>query len=124
MNQADSSVSVFGFLASEEPFVGGNYGFKDCWLGLQWVQENISAFGGEFNEKEKLFQASEASYRPRIRHELHVDAQATPTASTSRASAAVGTSSTSSCTTLRGVRPCPRPSSLRYCSRTRSSRRH
>lgn len=44
--QLTASVSVFGFLAAEEPFVSGNFGFKDCWLGLQWVRENISSFGG------------------------------------------------------------------------------
>lgn len=42
----DISVSVFGFLASEHPRVSGNYGFKDCWMGLQWIQENIASFGG------------------------------------------------------------------------------
>lgn len=40
-------VSVLGFLASETPRVGGNYGFKDVWTGLQWVKENIASFGGD-----------------------------------------------------------------------------
>ncbi|KAF9257143.1 carboxylesterase [Marasmius fiardii PR-910] len=40
-------VSIFGFLASEEQGLTGNYGFKDQWVGLQWVQDNISAFGGD-----------------------------------------------------------------------------
>lgn len=40
-------VSVFGFLASQAAGVAGNYGFKDVWLGLEWVRDNISAFGGD-----------------------------------------------------------------------------
>lgn len=40
-------VSAWGFLGSEKGGVSGNYGFKDCWAGLEWVKENISAFGGE-----------------------------------------------------------------------------
>lgn len=40
-------VSAFGFLASSEPKLDGNYGFKDQWLGLKWVKENIAAFGGK-----------------------------------------------------------------------------
>ncbi|WVQ79768.1 hypothetical protein IAT38_001868 [Cryptococcus sp. DSM 104549] len=40
-------VSVLGFLGSEKPEVSGNYGFKDCWLGLEWVRDNIAAFGGD-----------------------------------------------------------------------------
>lgn len=39
-------LSAFGFLASDEPKAAGNYGFKDQWIGLQWVKENIAAFGG------------------------------------------------------------------------------
>ncbi|KII85983.1 hypothetical protein PLICRDRAFT_667399 [Plicaturopsis crispa FD-325 SS-3] len=40
-------LSVFGFLACDEPKVDGNFGFKDQWLALQWVKENIAAFGGD-----------------------------------------------------------------------------
>jgi hypothetical protein len=40
-------VSVLGFLGCDEPKVSGNFGFKDCWLGLEWVRDNIAAFGGE-----------------------------------------------------------------------------
>ncbi|KAF9233740.1 Alpha/Beta hydrolase protein [Melanogaster broomeanus] len=40
-------LSVFGFLACDEPKIDGNFGFKDQWLALQWVQENIGAFGGD-----------------------------------------------------------------------------
>ncbi|WWC71196.1 uncharacterized protein I206_105149 [Kwoniella pini CBS 10737] len=43
-------VSVLGFLGCEEPHVSGNFGFKDCWLGLEWVRENIEAFGGDPNQ--------------------------------------------------------------------------
>ncbi|KAN0088307.1 Alpha/Beta hydrolase fold [Tylopilus felleus] len=40
-------LSVFGFLACDEPKVDGNFGFKDQWLALQWIQENIEGFGGD-----------------------------------------------------------------------------
>jgi hypothetical protein len=41
-------VSAFGFLAAESPRLTGNYGFKDQWLGLEWVKANIHVFGGDF----------------------------------------------------------------------------
>ncbi|KAG6378913.1 hypothetical protein JVT61DRAFT_13197 [Boletus reticuloceps] len=41
-----NTVSVFGFLACDEPKINGNFGFKDQWLALQWAQENIETFGG------------------------------------------------------------------------------
>jgi len=40
-------ISVLGFLACDEPKIDGNFGFKDQWLALQWVSENISSFGGK-----------------------------------------------------------------------------
>ncbi|KAH7890931.1 Alpha/Beta hydrolase protein [Phlebopus sp. FC_14] len=40
-------LSVFGFLACDEPKIDGNFGFKDQWLALLWIQENIAAFGGD-----------------------------------------------------------------------------
>jgi hypothetical protein len=40
-------VSVLGFLGASKPSISGNYGFKDCWLGLEWVRDNIASFGGE-----------------------------------------------------------------------------
>ncbi|KAG6377517.1 Alpha/Beta hydrolase protein [Boletus reticuloceps] len=40
-------LSVLGFLACDEPRVNGNFGFKDQWLGLLWVRDNIAAFGGD-----------------------------------------------------------------------------
>ncbi|KXN88001.1 hypothetical protein AN958_07813 [Leucoagaricus sp. SymC.cos] len=43
-------VSIFGFLASDVPYLSGNYGFKDQWLGLLWVRDNIAAFGGNPND--------------------------------------------------------------------------
>ena len=39
-------LSVFGFLACDDPKIEGNFGFKDQWLALQWIQENIEQFGG------------------------------------------------------------------------------
>ena len=39
-------LSAFGFLASDVPKIDGNFGFKDQWLALLWVRENIAAFGG------------------------------------------------------------------------------
>lgn len=40
-------LSAFGFLACDEPKVDGNFGFKDQWLALLWIRDNIEAFGGE-----------------------------------------------------------------------------
>ncbi|KAJ6624887.1 Alpha/Beta hydrolase protein [Mycena sp. CBHHK59/15] len=40
-------LSAFGFLACDEPPIGGNFGFKDQWLGLEWIKENIHSFGGD-----------------------------------------------------------------------------
>ncbi|WVQ95293.1 hypothetical protein IAU59_002388 [Kwoniella sp. CBS 9459] len=40
-------VSVLGFLGCQEPAISGNFGFKDCWLGLEWVRNNIKSFGGD-----------------------------------------------------------------------------
>jgi len=36
-----------GFLALESAGIGGNFGVQDILLGLQWVQSNIAAFGGD-----------------------------------------------------------------------------
>jgi hypothetical protein len=44
------SLSVLGFLGAASPEISGNYGFKDCWLGLEWVRDNIAAFGGDPNQ--------------------------------------------------------------------------
>ncbi|WWC90315.1 uncharacterized protein L201_005248 [Kwoniella dendrophila CBS 6074] len=44
-------VSVLGFLGCENPEkISGNFGFKDCWLGLEWVKQNIESFGGDPNQ--------------------------------------------------------------------------
>lgn len=40
-------LSVFGFLASDVPKVEGNFGFKDQWIALLWIRDNIAKFGGE-----------------------------------------------------------------------------
>ena len=44
-------LSVFGFLASHKPKLTGNYGFKDQWLALQWIRENIESFGGAISSR-------------------------------------------------------------------------
>ena len=36
-----------GFLALESAGIGGNFGIQDILLGLQWIQSNIAAFGGD-----------------------------------------------------------------------------
>ncbi|KAH9836085.1 carboxylesterase [Rhodofomes roseus] len=40
-------LSVFGFLACDNPRVEGNFGFKDQWLALLWIRDNIAKFGGD-----------------------------------------------------------------------------
>jgi len=40
-------LSVFGFLACDMPRIEGNFGFKDQWMALEWVHDNIGVFGGE-----------------------------------------------------------------------------
>jgi carboxylesterase type B len=39
-------LSVFGFLACDKPRIEGNFGFKDQWMALEWIRDNIEAFGG------------------------------------------------------------------------------
>ena len=36
-----------GFLALETAGFGGNFGIQDIIMGLQWIQTNIAAFGGD-----------------------------------------------------------------------------
>ena len=40
-------LGVLGFLASRSWNLAGNYGTKDAWMGLEWIQRNIHSFGGE-----------------------------------------------------------------------------
>ncbi|KAJ7806788.1 Alpha/Beta hydrolase protein [Mycena olivaceomarginata] len=40
-------LSAFGFLACDKPAISGNFGFKDQWLAVRWIRENINAFGGD-----------------------------------------------------------------------------
>ncbi|KZT66243.1 carboxylesterase [Daedalea quercina L-15889] len=42
-------VSILGFLSSDTPDISGNFGFKDQWQALLWVQANIDKFGGDPN---------------------------------------------------------------------------
>ena len=36
-----------GFLSAADEILPGNYGMKDQWAALKWVQENIAVFGGD-----------------------------------------------------------------------------
>ncbi len=60
-------VGVFGFmthpaLSKEDPLsVSGNYGIRDLIAGLQWVQQNISKFGGDPNKVTIAGQSAGAS---------------------------------------------------------------
>nr|GAT56558.1 predicted protein [Mycena chlorophos] len=45
-------LSAFGFLASDSPPLSGNFGFRDQWLALLWIKDNISSFGGDPNRIE------------------------------------------------------------------------
>ena len=38
-----------GFISTGDDVAQGNWGFMDQVLALQWVQENIAAFGGDPN---------------------------------------------------------------------------
>jgi carboxylesterase type B len=40
-------VGALGFLALETAGITGNFGVQDILLGLEWVQQNIAAFGGD-----------------------------------------------------------------------------
>ncbi|XP_070551024.1 cocaine esterase-like [Ptychodera flava] len=40
----------FGYLSTGDEHATGNYGFLDQVLALQWVQDNIAAFGGDANK--------------------------------------------------------------------------
>jgi Carboxylesterase family len=40
-------IGAMGFLALETGGITGNFGVQDILLGLEWVQQNIAAFGGD-----------------------------------------------------------------------------
>jgi carboxylesterase type B len=42
-------LSAFGFLACDRPKIEGNFGFKDQWVALEWVRDNIAVFGGRLD---------------------------------------------------------------------------
>ncbi|KAH9945910.1 uncharacterized protein BXZ73DRAFT_95430 [Epithele typhae] len=46
---ARRGIHPFGLRAPDEPEVLDNFGFKDQWLGIRWIQKNIQAFGGDSN---------------------------------------------------------------------------
>ncbi|KAF3922721.1 Acetylcholinesterase [Orbilia brochopaga] len=50
-----------GFLALESAGIAGNFGIQDIVLGLQWVQDNIAAFGGD-KDKVLLFGQSAGAW--------------------------------------------------------------
>jgi len=43
-------LNIFGFLALDDGVVTGNYALADKILALEWVKENIAAFGGDPNK--------------------------------------------------------------------------
>lgn len=43
-------VGAYGFMCLNTPEVPGNQGLKDQYLGMQWVKDNIEAFGGDANK--------------------------------------------------------------------------
>ncbi|KAJ7165530.1 carboxylesterase [Mycena crocata] len=51
-------LSAFGFLACDQPPISGNFGFKDQWLALEWIHQNIEAFGGSHSVHQLLHRAS------------------------------------------------------------------
>ncbi|KAF2199956.1 alpha/beta-hydrolase [Delitschia confertaspora ATCC 74209] len=42
-------LGVFGFLASTEAGISGNFGYKDQALGFHWIKKHIAGFGGDPN---------------------------------------------------------------------------
>ncbi|XP_065203589.1 carboxylic ester hydrolase-like [Planococcus citri] len=40
-------IGPMGFLSTEDSAIPGNFGLKDQRIALQWIQENINAFGGD-----------------------------------------------------------------------------
>ncbi|KAH9633905.1 hypothetical protein HF086_009718 [Spodoptera exigua] len=43
-------VGPYGFMCLDTPEIPGNQGLKDQHLGIQWVKDNIEAFGGDANQ--------------------------------------------------------------------------
>ncbi|XP_066255175.1 uncharacterized protein [Euwallacea similis] len=42
-------LGILGFMSTEDQTVSGNWGLKDQVLALQWIHDNIAAFGGDRN---------------------------------------------------------------------------
>ena len=49
LRKINSLPFISGFMSTGDDVAQGNYGFMDQVLVLQWVQENIAAFGGDPN---------------------------------------------------------------------------
>ena len=39
--EAHHCLSAFGYLACDEPYIPGNFGFKDQWLAMQWIHLHL-----------------------------------------------------------------------------------
>ncbi|XP_321363.5 juvenile hormone esterase [Anopheles gambiae] len=42
-------LGILGFFSTDDVHAAGNWGMKDCVMALQWVRQNIAAFGGDPN---------------------------------------------------------------------------
>ncbi|XP_018917135.2 esterase E4-like [Bemisia tabaci] len=54
----NSRLDVFGYHNTGNNVSAGNYGFRDQVLALQWVQDNIAAFGGDPDQVTLIGEAS------------------------------------------------------------------
>nr|QIK02105.1 carboxylesterase 3 [Holotrichia parallela] len=64
-------LGVFGFISTEDDVIPGNYGLKDQVMAINWVHENIAAFGGDPNKVTIMGQSAgavSASYLGMVPH--------------------------------------------------------